>query len=92
MVLVIGYKIVETSQKPKFQILNHLYFKVTQSELSQLCSISAMPSLFLLFSKCADPDETWWNAASCRFGLGLHWLPMYMFTGLQNEKLLILYL
>ena len=46
MFLVIGYKILETSQKPKFQILNHLYFKETQVELSWLCSISAMPSLF----------------------------------------------
>ena len=40
--------------------------------------------LFLyLIAKCADPDEM---TPEEEFNLGIHSLPKYLFTGIQNEN------
>ena len=40
-----------------------------------------------IFANNADPDEILHHAA---FHLGLHCLPKYLLTGIQNEKLMYL--
>ena len=62
-----------------------LYFKGSQNFPWDIINYDALLSLNIvfIFANSADPDEMLHYAA---FHLGLHCLPKYLFTGIQNEK------
>ena len=62
--------------------LSILYFKKLSVKLF-LNDVFLFPKIVFNFANSADPDEMPTYAA---YHLGLHCLPKYLFTGIQNEK------
>ena len=58
-----------------------LYFKVSQVEISKFQKFLSL-KIVLILANSEDPDEMPHYVA---FHLGLHCLPKYLFTGIQNE-------
>ena len=61
-----------------------LYFKRLSVKIStKFYDIFLSHKIVFILANCADPDEMPHNAA---FHLGLHCLPKYLLSSIQNEK------